>query len=196
MNKFKLGTHNSMSYLPVRKWYMNIYNFIAKCQSKSIEEQIKLGIEVVDIRVKKIDNSWVFAHGLVEYKGKLSDIFDVISSYNIVNNNKIKVRLILELLEENDRITEEFYILLSLLKHKYKNSLPLCDCRRKYDWELLKTPDVNINVIQYVSSMDYLFCKIKIHIPWLYAKIKNKKIFKKLNKEIHDESTVYLFDFL
>ena len=34
----KLGTHNSMSYLPLKKWYMYPFRFMAKCQKLSVDK--------------------------------------------------------------------------------------------------------------------------------------------------------------
>nr|DAH01868.1 MAG TPA: hypothetical protein [Crassvirales sp.] len=33
----KLGTHNSMSYLKPKRWWMRPFHFIAKCQSRHID---------------------------------------------------------------------------------------------------------------------------------------------------------------
>lgn len=64
----KLGSHNTMTYLPVRQWYLKPFWWMARCQSKDIKEQSKY-TDFFDIRVRfdKNDNP-VFAHGLIEYK--------------------------------------------------------------------------------------------------------------------------------
>ena len=35
----KLASHNTLSYLSPRKFYLKPFKFIARCQSKTIEEQ-------------------------------------------------------------------------------------------------------------------------------------------------------------
>lgn len=64
-----IGSHNSMSYLPPKHWFWRLFTPFWRCQNKTIEEQIKAGVEFFDIRVvwdRKL-NIWQFAHGLVQF---------------------------------------------------------------------------------------------------------------------------------
>ena len=71
ISEIKFATHNSFSYLEPRTWWMKLGNFIAKCQDKTIEEQLKT-VNYIDIRIGikcYDDESDIFlCHGLVKYK--------------------------------------------------------------------------------------------------------------------------------
>ena len=66
-----LGSHNSLTYLPCRKWWMYLINWAAKCQSKTLSEQFHNGAKYFDFRVRFKDGKPVIAHGLIEYKGNI-----------------------------------------------------------------------------------------------------------------------------
>ena len=52
-HEYKLASHNTMSYLTPRTLLDRIIAFTARCQSKTIYEQIeKYGVELVDLRFK------------------------------------------------------------------------------------------------------------------------------------------------
>lgn len=64
-----IGSHNTMSYLPPRHWWMRPFRFLAKCQSKTLLEQLDAGAEGVDLRVC-FDRRGVayFAHGAMTFQ--------------------------------------------------------------------------------------------------------------------------------
>ena len=65
--KAKLGSHNSWSYLPVRKWWMRPLRFAAKCQRVDIRRQYELGVRCFDLRVRFEYGRLKVAHGIIEY---------------------------------------------------------------------------------------------------------------------------------
>lgn len=62
-----LGSHNSWSYLPPRKWWMWPIRFMARCQQVDIKRQYELGVRCFDLRIRFKDGRLVIAHGVVEY---------------------------------------------------------------------------------------------------------------------------------
>ena len=64
-----IGTHNTMSYLPPKRWWMRPLRVFARCQRKTLAEQIAAGAQVFDLRVYRDNGYWCFAHGLVKFKG-------------------------------------------------------------------------------------------------------------------------------
>lgn len=64
-----LGSHNSWSYLPPRHWWMRPFAFMARCQSKTIQEQYELGVRCFDLRVRTDRYAYPHVyHGSMEYK--------------------------------------------------------------------------------------------------------------------------------
>lgn len=183
----KLGTHNSMSYLEPKKWYMKPFRFIAKCQNKSIEEQFEMGARMFDIRIS-YDKFGVpeFRHGSMAFKGDVEEVFKYLNS----RKTKVYVRLLLETPGKYPTLNEISFVKdCRIWEEEYKKIVFFCG-RRKSDWEVLynfKYKEPNIN--QYVSSM--MGNKLDDIWPWLYAKLHNKKNFKECSK-----TKWALFDFI
>lgn len=184
----KLGTHNSMSYLPIKKWYLYLFKFIAKCQSKSIQYQYELGARMFDIRVSFNYQEPEFRHGLISYKG---DVFNTLQDLNNLGD-KVYVRLILELnkFTVDKELKENFFCnFCKYVDNKYRNIEFFCG-RRKDTWEQLyvfKTPDIEI--AQKIGSM--ASNKLWSVFPWLYARLFNKK-----SKSNSDKDEWLLLDFI
>ena len=73
-----IGSHNSWSYLPVRKWWMRPIAFMARCQRADIKTQYeKYGVRCFDLRVRFNEYGLgVVAHGIVEYCFTASKIYE------------------------------------------------------------------------------------------------------------------------
>lgn len=168
-----IGTHNSMSYLPPKKWYMWPFRFIAKCQKKNIEEQYKLGARMFDLRVSFDDNAIPeFRHGSMAYKG---DVHSVLETLNNLPN-KVYVRLVLEIGKNNKepQFRETLFSKYCAEWEKEFTNLRFFEGTRKYDWKVVynfkrKTP----NIVQKISSMTGSV--LDDWYPWLYARFNNKK---------------------
>lgn len=184
----KLGTHNSMSYLPPKKWYMYPFRFIAKCQNKSILEQYDLGARMFDIRVSFDGLVPEFRHGSMAFKGNVFDILELLDSIG----EPIYIRLILEINKntKNRGIKEKLFMYFcSLVEKKYSNLNFFCG-RRKFDWaQLYRFKLDDINVVQKISSMTGT--KLDDIWPWIYAKLNNKR-----NLEKHNQDDWLLIDFI
>ena len=80
-----IGTHNTMSYLPPKRWWMRPLRVFARCQKRPIAEQIAADAQVFDLRVYNEGGHWCFAHGLVKFKGAtLYTTLDVIPDGSVV----------------------------------------------------------------------------------------------------------------
>lgn len=184
----KIGTHNSMSYLPPKKWYMYPFRFIAKCQSKSIEEQCKLGARMFDLRIR-FDKNGIpeFRHGSMAFKGSVEDTLEYLNS----RGKRYYVRLLLEVRNTKDLERQEHLFIDSCIQweQKYKR-LIFFNGRRKFDWkQVYKFKADDIDIIQKVSSMTGTV--LDDLCPVLYARLYNKKNYKEW-----DASKWLLLDFI
>lgn len=179
----EIGTHNSMTYLKPKKWYLYPFQFIARCQSKTIEEQFNLGIRLFDIRISYDENQiQEFRHGSMAYKGNVYQTLKWLNSQDV----PIKIRLILETKYFNPRQEYLFKEDYEWFKELFKN-LTFYEGRTKHDWkQIIDLPTLELE--QPVSSMQKnVFYKL---CPWLYAKLFNKKHIETLQSD-----KTYLFDF-
>lgn len=177
--KFKLGSHNSMTYLPPKKWYLYPFRFMAKCQSKTIEEQYNLGIRMFDLRIhfdKK--NQPEFRHGAIAYKG------DVISVLKFLNNKKdTRVRIILEDYRNNGNYLQEclFSLAVTTWALEFKN-IKFFGGNRKSDWMEIVHFKYNPSIEDKYSSNNTNYTTGTVlddWFPWLYAKFNNRKNIEK-----------------
>lgn len=178
----KLGTHNSMTYLKPKKWYLYPFRFIARCQSLTIQEQYNLGIRLFDIRISYDKNHNIeFRHGSMAFKG---DVYETLAWLN-QQGCPIDIRILLE--EKKEDIVKEVLFIKDL--DKFKSIFPnltFYEGRRKFDWkQLVKLP--TLEVVQLVSSMQGI--KLDDLWPWLYARIMNKR-----NLKTYKEDFKYIVD--
>lgn len=179
-----IGTHNSMTYLPSKKWYLYPFRFIARCQSVDIEKQYELGSRLFDIRVS-FDKYGLpeFRHGLMAFKGNVYDVF------KFLNEKGVHVRLVLETSKYNKEQEDHFIQFCSFCEAYWKNIKFFCG-RRKYDWkQLYKFKLDDLEVIQKVSSMTGTI--LDDWCPWFYAKAMNRE-----NIQSHTTDEWLLIDFI
>lgn len=175
----KLGSHNTMTYLTPKRWYMRPFSFIARCQQITIKQQYDMGIRLFDLRIS-FDNKGmpVFSHGMMDYKG--NNIYNVAKFLNDMARlemDVIHVRVILE--RDNDVLDKDrFTTLCSMLEEKFRY-VAFFDGRYKKTWETLyEFKSEEPTYIDRYSSTTWK--KWDDWLPWLYARLmnnKNKKIF-------------------
>lgn len=188
-----IGSHNSLTYLPVRQWYLKPFGWMARCQSKTLNEQFcDYRVRLFDIRVHFDNGKPIIAHGPIEFKGDVLEYLERLN--NLADkvfflNQPVYVRLILESNKEmKDQSKQEllFYNFCEYCLANYKN-LRFFGGRRKYDWEIIYIfPDEPQLIDLYSSttsifglSKDHWTAKIDDLWPWLYAKLYNKKNIKR-----------------
>ncbi|MDR2806272.1 MAG: hypothetical protein LBB85_11690 [Dysgonamonadaceae bacterium] len=76
----KLATHNSLSGYRVKTWWLRPFNFLSKCQDKTLEEQYASGARSFDLRFAKYRGEWYAAHGAMVYEITLSQAIRKLAS--------------------------------------------------------------------------------------------------------------------
>jgi hypothetical protein len=62
-----IATHDSLTAYPVKSWWLRPFNFLCKCQDKTLEEQYHSGARSFDFRFAKWCGQWYAAHGAMIY---------------------------------------------------------------------------------------------------------------------------------
>ena len=189
------GSHNTMTYLPIKNWWLFPGLLIARCQNHNIEEQFKNGARVFDLRIyfNTKSKQWEFAHGLINFKS-YDDIHKVVCyiyKFTELTNRDIYVRLILEKWSSESEC-RQFAKMCKTFEISYPE-LKFIGGNRKGDWKKLYTfktnvPD-NLNN-QWVSSMAEDARWYEKAFPFLYARRMNKKTKIKMKEKLN------LFDFV
>ena len=174
MTRMVLGSHNSWSYLPVKKWWMRPLAFMARCQCKTIQEQYKLGVRCFDLRVR-FDEEWntVFAHGIIEYN---------VSEYRVWKDLRwlddkgdCYVRVIHEARskkQHSEYKTSNFQYMCRELQKRLSNTKFWCG-RNLYNWEVDYDFGFCPTCEEKYASVS---CKWLAWWPWLYARAINHRI--------------------
>jgi hypothetical protein len=79
-----LGTHNSGTSSKLVWWqrpFAWILNLTSRCQTLSIEEQLKRNVRLFNLQITRYKKDWVFSHGMCIYTGKLYDALNVMVQY-------------------------------------------------------------------------------------------------------------------
>ena len=200
-----IGSHNSMSYLPPKRWYWRLFTPFWRCQDKTIEEQIKAGVKFFDLRVvwdRKLD-CWQFAHGLVQFGWKKGDPLSVglEPTLTLLETHGCLYRIVLERGTEYDEIRFRNWFVHSNGAETWWENHPHCTAVIiKRGWYI-----VRVSVCGYsLRFADHSFVPFRSDRPWwrqlswrmfctprLWAKRHNtvKKGWKK------NRNTVHFYDF-
>lgn len=189
------GSHNTMTYLPIKNWWLFPGLLIARCQNHNIEEQFKNGARVFDLRIyfNTKSKQWEFAHGLIDFKSKETLYWVVwhLAQLKKTTQDDVYVRIILEKWTSESQC-RYFSEICAAYELKYPK-LKFIGGNRKGDWKKLYTfktdvPD-NLNN-QWVSSMAEDARWYEKAFPFLYARRMNKKNKIKMKEKLN------LFDFV
>ncbi len=207
MGKWIFGSHNSMTYLPPKTWWGRVFGFVARCQSKTIEEQWNAGVRYFDLRIG-YDSDWnaEFRHGAIAYRLNsfdkktkkqkwfegVDDVMAWLEKRAGATGEPVWVRVLLEK-ERDSRVPGACVEMFRTDCRRWQLAYPslLFHCgRRKSDWKQLydfgrEEPTME----QAVSSMTWK--KWDDWCPWLYAKLMNKR-----NVAKGTEKDVLLIDFV
>ena len=196
-----LGSHNSLSYLPCRKWWMYLINWAAKCQSKTLIEQFHDGAKYFDFRVRFKDGKPVIAHGLIEYKGNIDYMVANLNYFAEYFKETIYLRFVLEYNKIPEDFASQIASLVNLVRYyrgKYPN-ITYTYIMSKWNEQKVATyyskdKDTPTLIHKYSSVLKE---KRFLWIPYWYAKLHNKKNRMAFKQVLEDkDSKVLMLDFV
>lgn len=179
-----LGSHNSWSYLSVRKWWMKPIAWIARCQSVDIRKQYKIGVRCFDLRIRYNEDGLVLAHGIVEYDYSIGELFQDLEWLN--EKGDVQIRILHEVRKRFGWNGQHIQRFASdcIRFEDYCNNIKWWCGRNLYNWEIDYRFDYDPSCDEKYGSVS----KVKLLYgwwPWLYAMVHNKKIYAQgTDKEI------------
>ena len=183
-----LGTHNSLSYLKPKQWWLRPFNWVARCQSLTIKQQWDGGVRYFDIRVKFDKNGLAKSgHGLMSYNILISDVLYLIDYYAFENNEQAVVRLFHE---NNKRHPNDYSLMFHRLCKWAVDRFPhvyFVEGGRRYDYVSYLSNDITTRIC-YAEYYKKKFC---IPYPKLWAKRNNHILHRGDN-----ESEWSIYDFV
>lgn len=186
-----LGSHNSWSYLPSKKWWLTPFKFMSKCQDVDIVTQyFKYGVRCFDLRIKfDKNNNPIIAHGAMIYKYSENNLYEDLSFINSVGGI---VRILHEVRSKKEYTLtsrKHFINFVIKLQHTYPNIKFWCG-RNLYNWEIDYEFSYKPTCEEKYSSV----CKPRLIDDWyprLFAFRNNKKI-----KKVGTDKDILLIDFV
>lgn len=79
-----LGTHNSGTSSKLVWWqrpFAWILHLTSRCQTLSIEEQLKRNVRLFNLQITRYKKEWIFSHGMCIYTEKLYDALNIMVQY-------------------------------------------------------------------------------------------------------------------
>lgn len=171
---YKLGSHDTMTYLKPKNILLRPFHFVAKTQKYDYKKQYELGARMFDIRLRynSKTQTWDFAHGIMRFDTNIDEVLGYFNSLP----EPIYIRMLLEYnrpVKNIEEISAEYVHYCDALRKQYAN-LIFFEFRRKYDWKELYTyPGMPYPSIYQASSS----CTTGVFDdwwPWLYARLNNK----------------------
>lgn len=192
-----LGTHNSGTSSKLVWWQRPfgwLIHLTSRCQTMSIEEQLKNNVRFFNLQVTYYKGQWVFSHGMAIYTERLLDAMELFKQYstpecpvyyqlyldkNFLLGQNIKEfeKLIGKLLVKYNSVKMRYAYVEGTEKYIYKNTKDDVNCSERF-WTM------NWAKTNAKSLIDY------IPLPKRHA--------KKFNKQyIEDNKSNYLMlDFI
>lgn len=188
-----IGSHNSWSYLPPRRWWMRPVAFMARCQRVDIRTQYeKYGVRCFDLRVR-FDRYGlgVVAHGAVEYCHTASRIYEDLAWLDARGGCFVRVLHEVRSARQYRRHAEGlFRAFCARIESSYPHLRFWCG-RNLFSWGLdyeFVSPDPTCEE-RYASVCPPR--KIDDWWPWLFARRKNRDIL-----EAGTRKDILLIDFV
>ena len=169
-----LGSHNSWSYLPVRKWWMKPIAFMARCQNIDIRKQYEMGVRCFDLRIRYVKWKLQVAHGIIVYDITEEQLMDDLEFLDSKGDCMVRILHEARTREQYEPSLPFFESICYTNRSMFPNIRWWCG-RNLYNWE--KDYDFGIyptceEKYGSVSKHKWLYA----WWPWLYARLHNKTI--------------------
>lgn len=197
-----IGSHNTMTYLKPKSWWMRPLIWMGRCQDKTYQEQYKSGVKAFDVRVFWDDEGELeFRHGMFAFSGEgFSDFLKFCQQKDII------VRLLFEerkfpayLRKRSEKLAlfERFINLCEWVEETYPY-LKLTCCKNTETGQVLYEPKTKeLKQYHFYSSQTSLwekFPRFDDLWPRLYSMIRNKKHLR--TTQILDSNSITWLDFV
>jgi hypothetical protein len=191
------GTHNSGTFSKLIWWQRPfgwLINLTSRCQTLSIEEQLKNNVRFFNLQVTYYKGQWVFSHGMAIYRERLLDAIELMNQY-ATTDCPVYYQLFLDknfLLGQN---VNEFDILVGDLLSKYNNVKMRYAYIEGSDMYLYKNTKDYVNCSEHYWTMSWAKSKAKSILDYIPLP---KRHAKKFNKKYIDEnkSDYLMLDFI
>ena len=191
-----LGTHNSGTFSKLIWWQRPfgwLINLTSRCQTLSIEEQLKNNVRFFNLQVAYYKGQWVFSHGMAIYSERLLDAIELMNQY-ATTDCPVYYQLYLDKNFLLGQSVNEFKILVGNLLSKYNNVKMIYAYVEGSDIYLYKNLN-DVNCSEHYWTMSWAKSDAKSILDYIPLP---KRHAKKFNKKYIDEnkSDYLMLDFI
>ena len=191
------ASHNTFSYAEPLQWWLRPFAFVARCQGRTLTEQVEAGVRVFDLRIRQDKNGeWIIAHNAFVYaRGiKILHALEWLDEVARESDLPVYVRVLHEV--RNQRQARQsssvaFNALCDWMQHRYRHIM-FFGGQRVMDWR-------QDYVFPTAGDIDYIERHASVRWPkwlhwwpWLYARLHNDEI----EKEYQEKEDVVFLDFV
>lgn len=192
-----LGTHNSGTFSKLIWWQRPfgwLINLTSRCQTLSIEEQLKNNVRFFNLQVTYYKGQWVFSHGMAIYSERLMDAIELMNQY-ATTDCPVYYQLYLDKNFLLGQSINEFKILVGNLLSKYNNVKMIYAYVEGSDIYLYKNLKDDVNCSEHYWTMTWAKSDAKSILDYIPLP---KRHAKKFNKKYIDEnkSDYLMLDFI
>jgi len=187
-----LGSHNTLTYFPIKGLFGGIVKNWSKCQEVNFIKQYSLGVRYFDIRIKFDKNKPVVVHNGNTYKAGENELNQLFSFLNLKKDCYVRFGLdIRKKPKDADKQVKLFKEYINKISRTYI-FITIADAITFWDWNHIITP--KIQVTEKHASVTSTWELIKT--PKHYAQ-KNNNINRIEYKKVLDSKTeVLLIDYV
>lgn len=191
-----IGSHNSFTYKKPSKWWGKLLSPWAKCQSQTIEEQIRMGITYLDLRVA-FDKSLTLrlVHNGIDFPSE--GLYESLEGLN-QQGEQLYLRIILDMRKEpkdkkvRDTLVEKFMDFCDYVKSTYTN-IAIDKIIIGWNWKCIY--DKGIKVIEWHASV-YAKWYEYIRGTQCWAEMHNGEAFNYMPEIMASDKAVILVDYI
>ena len=90
------ATHDSLTSYPLKNWSLYPFLWVARTQTKTIEQQLDCGVRYFDLRFVEYKGNYYAAHGLCVFDITIEDVFEKINKWCNENEQDVYFRVLYE----------------------------------------------------------------------------------------------------
>lgn len=148
-----LASHNTLTYLPPRRWWARLFRPFWQCQDKTAAAQYAAGARRMDIRIRRTHRgTWRPCHGIIDLGTRdYPSLRALLQAHNIYPREELSLRIVLERVNDLEADTHFFK---QLLAYACIEGYIIAEAAIKSPWQCFLGPDSTPTVDHYHKPLD------------------------------------------
>ena len=146
------ASHDTLTSYPLKQWWLTPLLFAARCQTKTIEEQLASGVRYFDLRFRQYNGKLYAAHGFMVFNITPTQALFRLNAWAVLNKTEIYYRILHEDTFSDDGMSlQKFRNEILRLNSYCSKYMKLHRLGSKKDWS---THEI-FNKVEFYGKNDY-----------------------------------------